>query len=176
MDTRSSDELLRKEPQQKEKEGKSKLQQQLSKLVEDTQAQQTLKWRSTWIRHLQSKVGSGHTSSEQGSNTSSAQGSAAELVSQGAQKLPTNDKHHAGEEIQIVEGVRSGIFDGPKKGARGCPTVVGMDPTQLKSEEARVFLRRKLPKRLENEVFVILGNTEQDIDWLLDQMSDEAMV
>ena len=50
-------------------------------------------------------------------------------------------KHHDGVEVRIVEGGRSGIFVGPKKGARGCPTVVGMDPTQLKSEEARVFLR-----------------------------------
>ena len=113
------------------------------------------------------------TSPEHGSRTSPEQGSASELVPQGVQKLSRDEKHRVGVEVRVVEGGRSGIFVGPEEGARGCPTVVGMDPTQLKYEEASEFLRRKLPKRLENEPFVILGNTEKDIDWLLKQMSDE---
>ena len=65
------------------------------------------------------------------------------------------------------------IFVGPKDGAKGCSTVVGFDPIQLDSNEAKEFLKANLTIRLESEVFVILGNTEEDIDWFLDQISEE---
>ena len=82
---------------------------------------------------------------------------------------PNNDD---GIVVRMIEGGRSGVFVGPKEGAKGCPTVLGMDPRQLKSEKAALFLSGELPERLRKEAFVILGNTERDIDWLLQQMAD----
>ena len=74
--------------------------------------------------------------------------------------------------LRRVESGRSGLFVGPKDGARGCLTFVGMEPRQLKSGMIERFLKSELPSRLEHEVFVILGNVEEDIDWLYSQIAD----
>ena len=77
---------------------------------------------------------------------------------------------------KIVGGslsLQDGIFVGPEEGAKVCPTVVGMKPTQLKSEQAEHFLKKELPSRLEKEVFVILGNVDEDIEWFYNQIRDK---
>ena len=37
----------------------------------------------------------------------------------------------------------------------------------MNSNQAEEFLKENLTVRLESEVFVILGNTEEDVDWFL---------
>ena len=84
-------------------------------------------------------------------------------------------RYQAGVKARVLEGAsEQKIFVGPKDGAKGCSTVVGFDPIQLNSNEAKEFLKENLTVRLEDEVFVILGNTEEDVDWFLDQISEES--
>ena len=80
-----------------------------------------------------------------------------------------------GTEARVITGVKDAIYKGPSEEAVGCPTIAGMKPRVIKDVGAEQFMKEIIPKRCleKKEVIVILGNDEDDIDWILDCLSED---
>jgi hypothetical protein len=76
-------------------------------------------------------------------------------------------------QARVVVGGKDALFKEPTRKEYGCSTIPGKEPIVLKGDEITEFIVETLPVRCRNrgEVIVIIGNSDNDVDWIEQQYS-----